>query len=85
MQKIFSHGMLHELHMSQEMIDRIFPKLNDLLDIHLTFLHSLLDRQRMRPDRSIENIGDVIVQQVCASAINIYFVRTYCFAYGNMA
>ena len=50
--------------MSQEMIDRIFPRLEELIDIHVTFLHSLTDRQRCRADRSIEDIGDLLIQQV---------------------
>jgi len=63
MHRVFSKGMLDEVHMSQDMVDRIFPRLPELLDIHLTFLHSLVERQKLRPDRSVDDIGDLLVQQ----------------------
>lgn len=64
--QIFSRGMQTEVHMSQDMIDRIFPQLDELIDIHVTFLHSLTERQRCRIDRHIEDISDLLVQQVCS-------------------
>ena len=67
-QRVFSQGMMKELSYTKDMIDRIFPKLDDLLDIHLTFLRHLMERQRIRLDRSIDHIADILVQQVRISA-----------------
>lgn len=56
--------MIREAHLTQEMVDRIFPRLDDLLDMHQGFLHSLYERQRLRGDRSIEDVGDILLNQV---------------------
>ncbi|KAK2188372.1 hypothetical protein NP493_134g03014 [Ridgeia piscesae] len=63
MQRILAHGMLNEAGLTKDMVDRIFPKLDTLLDIHLTFLRRLTERQRLHSDKSIDEIGDVFVQQ----------------------
>jgi len=55
--------MLNEAGLTKDMVDRIFPKLDTLLDIHLTFLRRLTERQRLHSDKSIDEIGDVFVQQ----------------------
>ena len=64
MQKIFYQGLLTECDLSQEMVDRIFPRLFDLLHIHLTFLNRLLEKQRQNADKSIPAIGDLFKEQV---------------------
>ena len=64
MQKIFYNGLRHECDVPAEMVDRIFPRLHDLLDIHLTFLQRLLDKQKLHPDRSIINVADLFRDQV---------------------
>ncbi|XP_033750595.1 A-kinase anchor protein 13-like isoform X3 [Pecten maximus] len=63
LQRIYSHTILEELHMPQEVVDRLFPKLDDLIDIHMTFLHRLQDLQNLRPDHSVDQIGETIVDQ----------------------
>ncbi|KAK2146186.1 hypothetical protein LSH36_626g05027 [Paralvinella palmiformis] len=63
MQRVFSHGMRHEVNMRQDQIDKIFPCLSELFDIHTTFLHRLMERQSLRADRNIEEIGDILLQQ----------------------
>ncbi|XP_021348767.1 A-kinase anchor protein 13-like isoform X3 [Mizuhopecten yessoensis] len=63
LQRIYSHTILDELHMPQEVVDRLFPNLDDLIEIHLTFLHSLQDLQNLRPDHSVDQIGETIVNQ----------------------
>ena len=55
--------MYTELNISREMADRMFPKLFDLLDIHLTFLQSLVQLQKRSADKSVEEIGHVFLQQ----------------------
>lgn len=67
MQKVFAAGMIKECNIPVGNVDRVFPRLADLLEIHLHFLHTLLDRQRTRPDRSVDVIGDVLYAQVRAS------------------
>ena len=62
--QIFSLGMLQELGISREMVDRIFPQLDELLDIHLAFLHGLIQAQKRSVDKSIDDIGLILIQQV---------------------
>jgi len=62
--QIYKTTMLDDLSMSPEIIERLFPKLDDLIDIHMTFLHNLQDLQSRRPDHSIEMIGETLVTQV---------------------
>lgn len=56
--------MRSEVNLSHDMISRIFPKLDELLEIHRSFLHRLMERQGEKPDKSIDRIGDVLVAQV---------------------
>ena len=62
--QIFSEGLSHELGMNQETIDGLFPRLDDLLDIHLTFLDRLTCAQNLTTDKYVESIGSLLVQQV---------------------
>ncbi len=62
MQKVFVEGMTKELGMSKDLVERIFPCLEELLDTHLTFFRKLRERQSLDP--VIENIGDILLQQV---------------------
>lgn len=48
MQRVFARGMMEELHMSKDMVERIFPSLDEMIDIHLTFLHRLTERQKIK-------------------------------------
>lgn len=50
--------------MPPETVDKLFPKLDELIDIHMTFLQNLQDLQNKRPDHSVEFIGDTLVRQV---------------------
>ena len=50
--------------MSKDMVDRIFPCIPELLDIHQLFLQSLLERQQLRVDKLVDEVGDLLVQQV---------------------
>lgn len=42
-------------------VGRMFPRLSDLTDIHLRFLHRLRARQRQAP--VVECLGDVLLEQ----------------------
>lgn len=50
--------------MPPETVDKLFPKLDELIDIHMTFLQNLQDLQSKRPDHSVEFIGDTLFKQV---------------------
>lgn len=61
MQKLFAQGMNKELGMTAEMVDKIFPKLEDIIEVHVTFLKRLQERQKKEP--IIESISDILLQQ----------------------
>ncbi|XP_005091096.2 uncharacterized protein LOC101851784 [Aplysia californica] len=63
MQKIFSQSMLEDMNFTVEQVDRLFPRLDDLVELHANFLRQLLARQAKNDDRSIDEIGDVLVGQ----------------------
>ena len=62
--QVFIKGMKKELSLSKENIERIFPRVEELIDIHTTFLQHLTERQNMRSDKYVDRIGDILVQQV---------------------
>ena len=82
MHKIFYNGLLKECDLSQEMVDRIFPRLFELLDIHLLFLNKLLKRQAQTQDRSLEVIGDLLYEQVSNNTKHVS-VYELCFGMGS--
>ncbi|CAL4065020.1 unnamed protein product, partial [Meganyctiphanes norvegica] len=61
MQKVFADGMAKELGMAESRIKRIFPCLEELINIHCSFLWQL--RQRQRNNKYIHTIGDLMVDQ----------------------
>ena len=56
--KIFAEGMRRELRIAPDIVDRIFPCLEELLDYHLQFLRRL--RQRQRQDPIVSTIEDIL-------------------------
>ena len=56
--------MKRELNVSQDLVERLFARLDDLIDIHLTFLQSLVRAQQCSADKSIEAFGPLLLQQV---------------------
>jgi len=62
--QIFSQGMKRELNVSHDLVERLFARLDDLIDIHLTFLQSLIRAQQCSTDKSIEAFGPLLLQQV---------------------
>lgn len=56
--------MKRELNVSQDLVERLFARLDDLIDIHLTFLQSLVRAQQCSTDKSIEAFGPLLLQQV---------------------
>ena len=45
MQKIFIEGMFKYLSLSKDIVDRIFPQIDTLIDLHFNFLEQLRTRQ----------------------------------------
>ncbi|XP_059808918.1 A-kinase anchor protein 13-like isoform X4 [Hypanus sabinus] len=69
MSDVYSKGMSKELQFETSMVDRIFPCLEDLIDIHTQFFSRILERKKEsmveNSDRSfiIKKIGDILVNQ----------------------
>ncbi|KAM6224337.1 rho guanine nucleotide exchange factor 28 [Rhynchocyon petersi] len=68
MAEIFRKGMKEELQLDHSTVDKIFPCLDELLDIHRHFFYSMKERrQKSCIDEDgnflINQIGDILVQQ----------------------
>nr|XP_033775464.1 A-kinase anchor protein 13 isoform X2 [Geotrypetes seraphini] len=69
MSDVYSRGMLTELQFEQQMVEKIFPCLDDLLNIHSQFFQRILERKRESLSEKseknfvIKKIGDVLVNQ----------------------
>lgn len=70
MLKVYSRALQEELQFSSKAISRLFPCVDELLDIHSHFLSRLKERRQESleegSDRNyvIQKIGDLLVQQV---------------------
>ena len=69
MSEIFRKGMKEELQLDHSTVDKIFPCLDELLEIHKHFFYSMKERRQescVGNDRNfiINRIGDILVQQV---------------------
>ena len=62
--QLYRNPMLHELGLPKTWVDKMFPQLDELTSIHLVFLHELQELQNRRPDRSVDDIGHVLYDQV---------------------
>ncbi|GAB6032395.1 hypothetical protein CHUAL_011033 [Chamberlinius hualienensis] len=58
MQKVFVQGMLRDLHMRQDLVERLFPRLDLLIELHSAFLKKLRERQKQDP--IINTICDIL-------------------------
>ncbi|XP_067666848.1 rho guanine nucleotide exchange factor 28-like isoform X8 [Haliotis asinina] len=63
MQKMFSQGLLQDLNMPTEQVERLFPQMDELIEIHTTFLAQLLKLQQVKHDRSIDEVGRTLLDQ----------------------
>ncbi|XP_058166136.1 rho guanine nucleotide exchange factor 28 isoform X2 [Dasypus novemcinctus] len=68
MSEIFRKGMKEELQLDHSTVDKIFPCLDELLEIHRHFFYSMKERRQEScagNDRNfvITRIGDILVQQ----------------------
>nr|XP_056722074.1 A-kinase anchor protein 13 [Euleptes europaea] len=69
MSDVYSRGMVQELQFEQQMVEKVFPCLEDLLAIHSQFFQRILERKKEsfadRGDKNfvIKRIGDILVHQ----------------------
>ncbi|XP_067874208.1 A-kinase anchor protein 13-like isoform X2 [Heterodontus francisci] len=69
MSDVYSKGMMKELQFETSTVERIFPCLEDLIDIHTQFFNRILEKKKeslvVSSDRNffIKKIGDVLVNQ----------------------
>ncbi|XP_012867514.1 PREDICTED: A-kinase anchor protein 13 isoform X2 [Dipodomys ordii] len=69
MSDVYSRGMMTELLFEQQMVDKLFPCLDELISIHSQFLQRILERKKESlVDKSeknflIKRIGDVLINQ----------------------
>ncbi|KAK3599339.1 hypothetical protein CHS0354_009832 [Potamilus streckersoni] len=61
--KLFRDQVLVNLGLPSTFVDRIFPRLDDLMEIHKKFLSQLRELQGLKPDRSIDEIGLTLISQ----------------------
>ncbi|XP_011640478.1 rho guanine nucleotide exchange factor 18 isoform X2 [Pogonomyrmex barbatus] len=61
MEKIFAEGLRRHFRLGQPDLERMFPRLRDLIDIHLRFLQKLRKRQNASP--VVLTIADILVEQ----------------------
>ncbi|XP_011057016.1 PREDICTED: rho guanine nucleotide exchange factor 18 isoform X2 [Acromyrmex echinatior] len=61
MEKIFAEGLRRHFRLGQPDLKRMFPRLRDLIDIHLRFLRLLQKRQSANP--VVSTIADILVEQ----------------------
>ena len=53
--------MYKYLNLSKEVVDRIFPCIDKMIDIHMSFLEELRVRQNEQP--VVETIADILYKQ----------------------
>ena len=61
MERIFAEGLRRHFRLGQPHLERMFPRLRDLIDIHLRFLQKLRKRQSANP--VVPTIVDILVDQ----------------------
>ena len=59
--QIFVEGMYKYLNLSKEVVDRIFPCIDKMIDIHMSFLEELRIRQSEQP--VVTTIADILCRQ----------------------
>ncbi|XP_041082425.1 A-kinase anchor protein 13-like isoform X2 [Polyodon spathula] len=78
MADVYSKGLLKELQMEAQTVERMFPVLDDLLDLHTQLFSSLLERKKQSRQELgaegrewgfvIRRIGDILVNQFSGSS-----------------
>ena len=63
--QIFIDGMHQHLNMPREIVDRIFPFIDELIELHFRFLEQL--RYRQMEQKKVETIADILLEQFSGS------------------
>ncbi|XP_025156350.1 A-kinase anchor protein 13 isoform X3 [Harpegnathos saltator] len=61
MERIFAEGLQRHFRLGQPDLERMFPRLRDLIEIHLRFLQKL--RKRQNANSVVSTIADILVEQ----------------------
>ncbi|KAM9460618.1 A-kinase anchor protein 13 isoform 2-T3 [Clarias gariepinus] len=73
MADVYSKGLLKEVQLEAQTVDKVFPVLDDLLEMHTLFFSSLLERRREAKQEgkdgafTINRIGDILMNQFSGS------------------
>ena len=59
--QIFVEGMYTHLNMPKEIVDRIFPFIDELIELHFKFLEQL--RYRQKEQTVVDTIADILLEQ----------------------
>lgn len=61
MEKIFVEGLRRHFNLDPSVLERMFPRLQDLIEIHFQFLSKLRQRQAANP--VVNSIADILIEQ----------------------
>uniref|UniRef100_A0A3B4DWV9 Uncharacterized protein n=1 Tax=Pygocentrus nattereri TaxID=42514 RepID=A0A3B4DWV9_PYGNA len=73
MADVYGKGLLKEVQLEPQTVEKVFPMLDDLLELHTVFFSSLLERKKEAKQENtdggfvINRIGDVLVNQFSGS------------------
>ncbi|KAL6468623.1 hypothetical protein MHYP_G00221470 [Metynnis hypsauchen] len=73
MADVYGKGLLKEVQLEPQTVEKVFPMLDDLLELHTVFFSSLLERKKEAMQENtdggfvINRIGDVLVNQFSGS------------------
>lgn len=73
MADVYSKGLLREVQLEAQTVEKMFPMLDDVLDLHTQFFSHLLERKKESGSQEeggfvIQRIGDVLVSQFSGSS-----------------
>jgi len=69
--QVFVRSLLCDVGLSSDTVQLMFPCLDQLITVHRTLVRSFVRRQRLRQDRSVDDIGELLVKQVNSSPVSI--------------
>lgn len=75
MSDVYSRGMMTDLLFEQQMVEKLFPCLDELISIHSQFFQRILERKKEslveKSERNflVKRIGDVLVNQVSSRQV----------------
>lgn len=77
MADVYSKGLLREVQLEVQTVEKMFPMLEEVLDLHTQFFSHLLERKKVSGSHEeggfvIQKIGDILVSQV-GSGSNLWW------------